>query len=119
MKRSNWIASVFLAAVLALAGAGCSKSEPPPKPPEHEGVVIDMPKLQKAFEKTTQETYQVLAKVNMGIRYNRYMDALEGLDKLANDPSVTPEQKKVVNEVIEQVKKALENQAANPPPAQQ
>jgi hypothetical protein len=118
MKKTPWLTGILAAVLLALVGPACKKEAPPP-PPEHEGVVIDLPKLQQTFATAGADIQSSMAKVNFGVRYGKYMDALEGLDKMASDPSTTEPQKKVIAELIEQVKKAINNQAAQPPPPAQ
>jgi hypothetical protein len=59
-----------------------------------------------------------LTKVSYGVRYGDPVKSLMALDKLANDPNVSEPQKKVVNEIIEQVKKLAADQPPPPPPGQ-
>jgi len=87
-----------------LIGSGCGKPAPPPAP-QVDGVTVDLPKLNDAFANAGQETRTTVTMVGFNIRYKKFEDALMALDKLANDPSVTEPQKKIVNDVIEQVKK--------------
>ena len=95
-------------------GLGCKKEAPPPSPTVS-GVVVDAPKLQAAFMTSTNaDQREKLAKFQFGLRYGKYVDALMALDGLASDPSLTEQQKKVVNEVIEQVKQVANAQPAAP-----
>ncbi|HZR20626.1 MAG TPA: hypothetical protein VFE51_25310 [Verrucomicrobiae bacterium] len=94
-----------LIVAVAIVSAGCSKSDKAPPAPEFQGVQVDLPKLTAAFENANQDLKTTTTQVGFNVRYQKYEDALMGLDKLANDPNVTEAQKKVVNEVIEQVKK--------------
>lgn len=78
-----------------------------------------MPKLQAAFAtNTAPDVQQQLMQVSFGIRYGDYMKSLMALDKLANSPSSTEQQKQVANQVIEQVKQVLNNQQNKQPAAQ-
>ena len=113
-KAMNWV-SVALAAGL-LAFAGCSKSEKLPTSQEVSGVSVDLPKLQTAFTGASPDILNDVTQVSFGLRYGDYMKSLAALDKLANNPAVTEAQKKIVNDVIEQVKKVM---AAAPAPAAQ
>jgi hypothetical protein len=99
--------------VLVLA-AGCSKGDKNPPAAQFSGVTVDLPKLTEAFANASQEVRTTVNQVGFNIRYTKYEDALMALDKLLNDPSTTEDQKKVVNQVIEEVKKL----AGAQPPAQ-
>jgi len=103
MKTVNLLLG-FIAAVV-LATAGCSKSDKTPPAPQVNGVTVDIPKLSEAFANASEELKATANQVGFNIRYGKYEDALMALDKLANDPSTTPDQKKVVNQVIDQAKK--------------
>jgi len=105
MKPTTWICGVLLAGLMAVVG--CSKSGTPP-PPSANGVTIDTPKLYQAFGSNTDKAIQAnLEQVAFGLRYSDYMKCLAALDQLANNPNVTPDQKKVVNQVIEQIKQVM------------
>jgi hypothetical protein len=79
--------------------------------------MVDIPKLQQAFAGTTPDLQAALSEVNMGVRYGEFPRAFAGLDKLANAPGITEAQKKIVGEVIEQVKAKASQIAAPPAPA--
>jgi hypothetical protein len=74
-----------------------------------------LPKLRAAFPTPAKEASDAITQVQFGLRYGNYIKALEALDALVNVPSLTEDQKKVVNEVIDQVKQAINKQ---PAPAQ-
>jgi hypothetical protein len=95
---------VGLSACLLVVGSGCGKPAPPPAP-QVDGVTVDLPKLNEAFVDANRDLKTAATMVGFNIRYKKYEDALMALDKLANDPAVTEPQKKIVNDVIEQVKK--------------
>jgi len=103
MKAINCWFPGLIAAALLLAG-GCGKSSAP-MAPQVNGVTVDLPKLTEAFANSSQELKSTQTQVGFNIRYGKYEEALMALDKLASDPAVTEDQKKVVNIVIEQVKK--------------
>lgn len=117
MKRS-WVYGVVLIGLLAFAGSGCSKKAAVAAAPTVSGVKLDIPKLKQAFGTSTNLVIlKTLQSAIDNIRYGAFLDSVQGLDKLANDPGTSEEQKKVVLEVIEQVKQLSEKQPA-PAPAQ-
>jgi hypothetical protein len=107
--------TVFGASCLCLL-TGCGKSEKTPPAAQIEGVTVDMPKLQKALEgNTNPEVRNQMTQVAFGVRYGDYPKALMALDQLVNSANVSEAEKKVVNEVLEQVKKLAQSA---PAPAQ-
>jgi hypothetical protein len=113
MKTTNWLMMFMLASGLVgvLAFSGCGKQNSAAPTPG--SVMVDLPKLQQAFATTTPDLQTALSEVAMGVRYGDFPRAFAALDKLANAPGITDAQKKIVGEVIEQVK-AKASQAANP-----
>lgn len=117
MKNTlNWMALVLAAGLLTFSG--CGKSEKLPTSQEVGGVSVDLPKLQAAFAGAPPDLLNEVQNVSFGLRYGDYMKSLAALDKLANNASITEAQKKVVNDVIEQVKKVMAAQAPAAAPAQ-
>jgi len=112
MKTANWMMMFLLAGVLALAGCGKEK----PAATVMNGVTVDLPKLQEAFATASSELQTSVSEVRMGVRYGVYARALTALEKLANAPGLTEDQKKVVAQVTEQVKQLASKAPA--PPAQ-
>lgn len=109
MKNIFW--SVLLLA-LGLGLAGCSKGTETAPSPKVNGVTVDVPKLQAAFATASQDLQSQVAQVSYGVRYADYVKSLDALDKLSNAPGLTDAQKKVVNDLIEQVKQVM---SAAPP----
>ena len=101
---------VFASAILV--SPGCSKSDQTPPAPQIQGVSVDIPKLTQAFQNSSDELKATMTQASFNVRYGKYEDALMALDKLVNDPNVTENQKKMVNQVIEQVKKLAGSTAA-------
>jgi hypothetical protein len=110
MKIVNWMTMCLLAGALALTG--CGKQEP--APPVVAGVTVDLLKLRDAFATAGPEMQTAVSEVGMGVRYADYARALSALEKLASAPGLTGPQKKIANEVTEQVK-ALASKATAPP----
>jgi hypothetical protein len=116
MKMTSRLLALVSVSLFLLVGCGKSNKVAPAA--EINGVTVDMPKLQKAFEANTNpEVRNSVTQVAFGVRYGDYVKALTALDQLANNSNVSEAEKKVVNEVIEQVKKLAENAPA-PAPAQ-
>ncbi len=116
MKMINWMAVVLAAGMLTFVG--CSRKEKLPDSQEVAGVSVDLPKLQKAFEGAKPEILDTVTQVSFGLRYGDYMKSLAALDKLSSDTTITEAQKKVVTDVIEQVKKVMAQAPAPAAPAQ-
>jgi hypothetical protein len=77
---------------------------------------VDIPKLREAFSTSTnQDLHKIVFDVDQQVRIRDYVKSLMALDELSNRPDLTEPQKKVVAEVIEQVKKLASNA---PAPAQ-
>lgn len=113
MKALYFLALLLAAGALGLVG--CNKAPKAPPPPQIQGVTVDTPKLQAALSTNqTASVQEQMTQFLFGLRYGDYVKALMALDKLTTDPAVTEEQKKVVNEVIEQVKQVV-NQQQKPP----
>jgi hypothetical protein len=108
-----------LSALLALgllAGAGCRKSDAGlPLNMEYNGVKVEWPKLESAFTNCEPEAQASAYLAKRFIRYSQFPKALVELDKLAADSKLTPAQKQVVNDLLEQTRQAL---AKAPPPPQ-
>ena len=113
MKLTKYCSTLLALGLMLLTS--CSKAPPAPTAPEINGVKCDFPKLQKTFEASSSEIQQHVSEAVQGVRYGMYDKSLEALDTLANDPNVTADQKKVVNELIEAMKQVI---AKAPPPSQ-
>jgi hypothetical protein len=108
MKITRWILGILMVGLLAFTA--CKKADSGPKldPVDVNGVKVDLPKLQATFGDTSTPDQQTSSRnVVMAFRYGQYEKALLELDKLANDSSLNDAQKKVVTDVIEQVKQVM------------
>jgi len=92
-----------------MAVAACKKgpAEPTLDPVDVNGVKVDLPKLQAYFTETNADLQNSARKVVMAFRYGQYESALMELDKLSNDPALDETQKKLVSDMIEQVKQVM------------
>jgi len=85
-------------AAIALAVAGCSKEG---------GPGIDTTAVQKSFAPAEAALKAASAKAVDAVKKGDYSGALKELQLLAGDIKLTDEQKKAINDLIEQVKRAL------------
>jgi hypothetical protein len=112
MKTTNWILGGLAAGLLALAG--CGESQKGPQPMVINGVKVDLPKLRQAMPAENLELQKSLNTLSISIRYGQYAEAVAGLEKLANNAALTEPQKKVVTEVVEQLKQVISQAPAKP-----
>ena len=113
MKPSNWILIAMAVGCLVFA-AGCKKQE---KPSEWKtlGVRVSLTELRQAFKDAPGDEIQAwLSDAEVALRQGQYTMTLATLDKLANRPGLTAQQKKVTSEVISQVKQLAANRQALP-----
>lgn len=105
------IRAFCVAIAIALAGCGKTKSTTPAV--ALNGVSIDLPKLQRAFDSSNPPIRESLDRVRLSIRYADFRTALAELAKLANNPDITEAQKKTINDISEQVKQAFAKATPN------
>ncbi len=119
MKLTKLVVGLVLA--IGLAGmVGCGKkggaTGDAVKPMVVEGVNVDLPKLQASVDASGNADLQsAVRNVLMSFRYRQYDKALMDMEKISNDPNLTPDQKKIATDVFEQVKQVA---AKVPPPTQ-
>jgi hypothetical protein len=96
VKRTSWLIAILLGGLLCLADAGCKKNKiAQPKTPE-EALLA----LRQSLATAPKEVQDILYNtVDNGIRYGKPQDAIAGLDKIAADPSLNAEQKKLATDV--------------------
>jgi hypothetical protein len=112
MKATNYLFIILTVGVLALVG--CGKSDKEAKPTRRPGVV-DLSQVQQAFPNPTPEVNASLEKVRFACRYRTFDPALPELDKLLHMPNLTDPQKKALDDVLEQIKTAMNMGAGEPP----
>lgn len=113
MKITNYLLIVLMAGVLALVG--CGKSNKQGAAARQPGVV-DLTELTQAFSNATPEITASFEKLRFATRYGKFDEGLVELEKLSALPNATDDQKKAINEVIEQVKTAIKVRSAAAPP---
>ena len=111
MKTLNCLFPVL--AVCIVAFAGCKKEDPAKAAAQaYHGINVDWVKLDAVFATAGQETQDNITLVKRFFRYAQFPQALIELDKLSNNPNLTEPQKKLVTDLFEQTKKAIENTPA-------
>lgn len=112
MRTKNLVLALVLTGVVALAGCGKSgKSKTPARTPG----VVDLSALQQAFREPTPQLSQSLDRIRFSVRYRQFENAIVELDKLVQMPNLTDDQKKAINDVIEQAKAAMNAGPPAPP----
>jgi hypothetical protein len=111
MKMTHYLFIVLMAGTLALVG--CGKSSKETAAPRQPGVV-DLSALQTAFPDPNPDVKASLDKLRFSARYGQLEAELVELDKFISIPNLTEPQKKAVNDVIEQVKAAIQARPAAP-----
>ena len=110
MKISNALLVVLLAVGVG-AAAGCKKSKPAaelPPPMIVEGIKVDLPRLMDSVVVAGNARAQAgLREVVGSFRYGQYEKAMTGLDKVAKGGSLNEEQKKLAEEVVEELRQVI------------
>jgi len=110
--RTTFLALVAALPVLALF-SGCGKSsQPPPEAPAPQA--INATEFRPAFASASPEIKASADKVMMDIQGSYYKDAVKELDKLAANPALNENQKKVANDLNSQVKRKMDAIAGPP-----
>jgi len=104
-------------AFLVVLGA-CSKSSEADKLPsmEFEGVKVDTPQLMAAFVEASPELQKPVSDAVTNMRYRKYLEAMKGLDAVLKSPGLNEQQKKLLTQVLDQLKEVLGK--ASPRPGQ-
>jgi hypothetical protein len=107
MKTTNLLFPVL--AVCLLAFAACKKSDPTQESAQaYHGIQVDWTKFDAEFANAGSDVQASVTSVKRFFRYAQFPQALVELDKLLNNSSLTESQMKLVNDLIEQTKKAIE-----------
>jgi hypothetical protein len=93
----------LILAVCLLALTSCSKKDvATSKPQSSAEAMMQLRTTMASAKPETRKTFENLVEYNL--RYGNSKAALDGLDKLSNDPTLDANQKKLVTEAIELVK---------------
>jgi len=107
----------FCLAFLALLGA-CSKSNEADKlpPMEFEGVKVDTPRLMAEFVNASPEIQRRVNDAVTNVRYKKYLEAMMELDEVLKSPGLNDKQKKLIAQVLDQLKEVLAKAPPRPNP---
>ena len=108
VKQATWLFNILLAALLCFSVAACKKKAGSAKTIGEAEV-----QLRVAIDSNPQARNIYLDKVMNAVQYERYPEALAGLDLLLKEPSLNEEQKKLTNQLIDMIKAKL-GTPANP-----
>ena len=110
MKINNALLGVLLAVGVG-ASAGCKKSPPPVEiqpPMVVDGVKVDFPRLMDSVVVSGSAKAQAAVREVQGFfRYGQYEKAMTSLDKVAKGGSLNEEQKKLAEEVVEELRQVV------------
>jgi hypothetical protein len=107
MTPRNLAFAIMVGGTLAFTGCG-KKAPPAPAAYDINGVKVDVPALQAAFSGTPNADIQAaINDVSSDLRYGQYMKAMQGLDKVSTNPALTDPQKKIVTQVMDQLKEVI------------
>jgi len=113
MKTTNWIFTIFAAALLMVAGCGQERKEP--QATVIGGVKVDLAKFQQAFVNAPPEVQNSVSRVHLAIRYGQYAQAVTQVEKIAHISGLTEPQKNVAQEVLNQLKQVASRSPTRQP----
>ena len=100
---------------LLLIWSGCSKSIEADKLPsmEIEGVNVNIPQLAAGFANSAPEVQSKVAEAVTKVRYKRYLPAMMDLEETAKSPGLSDKQKKLITQVMDQLKEVMSKSPGN------
>jgi hypothetical protein len=105
MRTPLWTLAILAGALLA--APGCGKNQSTPSVTAQDGTKVDMPRLQQAFVSASPELRDAVTQVAFSFRYGQNDQAVAQLEKIAASPELTADQKKAVNDVMDQLKQVI------------
>lgn len=102
---------LMVVGLLAFAGTGCHKQAASSEKPKTlaEGIAA----LQTALTTASPQAHSNFSDAYTGIRYSDFGKATNALQKLASDPSLNDQQKKLVSDVSDLVNQTVAGQPAH------
>jgi hypothetical protein len=116
VKKTIYISAVIIVSLLVLGSAGCHRKVESEHPKTLEEGMTQLQAVLVAASPQAQSNFY--NGVSYGIRYGKYSQASLSLQQIASDPSLTDQQKQVVNGFNELLKQAIEDQKSGHKPAQ-
>ncbi|MBI3850612.1 MAG: hypothetical protein HY298_10135 [Verrucomicrobia bacterium] len=114
MKTTKVFFLVLTSCLLGLAA--CNKTDQAKQSAQaYHGIQVDWTKFDAEFASAGPDVQGNISSLKRFFRYGQFPEALVELDKLSSNSALTESQKKLVNDLIEQTKKAIEKA---PPPGQ-
>lgn len=104
MKLQKFLFAVLVAGLVVFGGCGKSDQALPTTPPLP---VINAVPFRPAFASATPEIKAIADQVMMSIQGSAYSDALKGLGKLGSNSNLTDDQKKIIKDLVEQVRNKM------------
>lgn len=104
---ASLVLTVFAGCLVGATGCKKAESPPPPTTTQMAGVTLEVPKLDTEFQNSSPEVQTAVSQIKVAYRGGRFAKMLTELDALGNDPSLTESQKKLVGNLIEQIKQLM------------
>jgi hypothetical protein len=95
---------IGFALALLLLPCACSKSGDELPPMQIQGMNVDIPKLSAEFTKAPPELQSRVTEGIAKVRLNQYIQGMMIFDEVLNNPAVNDKQKKLLTQVIGQLK---------------
>jgi hypothetical protein len=107
MKTASLMLTVFTGCLVVVTGCKKAEAPPPPATTQMAGVILDVPKLDTEFQNASPEVQAAVGQIKVAYRGGRFAKMVTELDALGNNPSLTESQKKLVGNLIEQMKQLM------------
>ena len=94
----------------------CSKSSEADKlpPMKIEGVKVDTPRLMAEFVNAPPELQRPVNEAVTKLRYKQYLQGMMGLDEVLKNPGLNDKQKKLIAQVMDQLKEVVAKTPSQP-----
>jgi len=106
VKSANWLIAVLLGSLMCFSGAGCKKKTATGQAKTLEEAAFQL-RLSFGADTSPQVRNLYFDKVDPGVRYDKYQEALAALDQMSNDPSLKEDQKKLITQLADMLKAKL------------
>ena len=107
MKMPTLVVSLIGVCLAGLAGCKKAEQSQPEGTVQLYGVTVAIPKLDTEFQNAPPNVQAAVTQVKNAYRFGQYGKMIVELDKLANIPALTEPQKKLANDLIEQMRQVI------------